>query len=408
MVLSAVELPDITGLQLVRRIKRRQPDLPVVLLASEPRVSEAVRAIKLGAADYLHKPRALEDLELSLTSLLAGEPHGPTADEESTEPWSERIITNNTNNHLMRRAINRAVALADVRTPILLEGEPGVGKNLLAREIHRGSRRQRGPFVEVECSALAEYLLASELFGHVRGAFSGAGHDRQGKLEAADGGVVFVNGISEASQALQWRLLRVLEDGVIERLGEGRPVPVNVKMIAATTQDLEELVWDGKFSEPLYHRLNVARIKLPPLRHRREDIKPLTRHFLEQFRLANGRGPREVSGAAARRLEEYAWPGNVAELQSVVQAVAAICREDRIKPRHLPEMLTSDPPSNGRSGSPTAGTSLTRFMEERERELIEQALTATNYNIQRSARLLEISRPTLYSKMKQFGMSREN
>ena len=435
LVLSAVGLPGMSGVDLVRHIKRRQAELPVVLLAEEPKVVEAVRAVKGGASDYLDKPLSREALELSVSGLLHlstavnGKPavvrdghlkapanglvqegvfaFGKTVESERPERLEVgRMLTAN---KMMVWAISHALSLADVHAPVLLEGEPGVGKRLIARQIHRRSRC-RGPFVQVSCTALAEYLLASELFGHVRGAFSGANRDRRGKLEAANEGVLFVDGIAEASLALQRRLLRVLEDGVIERVGEGHPISVDVKMVVATNSDLAELVWDGKFCEPLYHRLNVAKVKVPPLRHRKDDIPILTRAFLEEFRKRHSRGPKDVSQACLKTLEDYSWPGNVTELESVVQTAASLCPDgvEVISTEHLPTMLTAQPtvirraPVDGSGGS----TSLSHLLQQRERTFVEQALVATDYNIQHSAKLLHISRPTLYAKMKRFGLSR--
>lgn len=424
LVLSAVSLPGMTGLELVEHIKRRQAELPVVLLADDPGVTEAVRAIKLGASDYIDKPLSRETLELSITGLVHGlggvdDEHrnsdGPVATAKTGKPGPHRPARSHllTNNKMMIKAVNHAMNLANVHAPVLLEGEPGVGKSLLAREIHRQSRR-RGPFVEVACSMLAEYMLASELFGHVRGAFSGADRDRRGKLEAANGGVLFVDGIAEASLALQRRLLRTLEDGVIERLGEDRPMQVDVKMVVATSRNLAELVWDGKFCEPLYHRLNVAKVNIPPLRHRKDDIGTLARNFLERFHPATAGRPKEFSDACIKVLEEYSWPGNVGELESVVQTASSLCPKGVtvIKRDHLPTMLTNKPVAvhrlsvNGGTESVGHNTALSYLLGQRERTFVEQALAATNYNIQHSAKLLRISRPTLYAKMKRFGLNR--
>ena len=436
LVLAAVDLPGMTGLELLTRLKRRQAEVPVVMVAENPEIGEAVRAMKSGASDYLDKPVSLETLELSLMGLVgrsdahgegktlegsgpngwATEPDGavigwggePTQSDGTARRRSTRLLTGN---KMMRAAISQALILADVRAPILLEGETGVGKALLAEEIHRCSRR-RGPFVQVTCTALAEYLLASELFGHVRGAFSGANRDRQGKLEAADGGVLFVDSIGEASLALQRRLLRVLEDGVVERVGEGRPVPVDLKMVVASRQDLAELVWEGKFSEPLYHRLNVARVKIPPLRRRKDDISLIARSFLEEFRTHHGRGPKELSDGCIKALEEYHWPGNVGELESVIQTAASLCPEGAmvLGRDHLPGVLSREPLKMRRSPMEGMGhnTALAHLLERRERTFVEQALAATDYNIQHSAKLLSISRPTLYAKMRRFGLARED
>ena len=437
LVVAAVELPGTTGLELLRRIKRRQAEIPVVLVAENPEVGEAVRAMKSGASDYLDKPVSRETLELSLMGLM--ERFGPSEQEVrgAEGSWSSGVRSEEsegttglggetmqlerparrmstrllTGNKMMRSAINQALSLADVRAPVLLEGETGVGKALLAEEMHRYSRR-RGPFVQVTCTALAEYLLASELFGHVRGAFSGADRDRRGKLEAADGGVVFVDGIGEASLSLQRRLLRVLEDGVVERVGEGRPVPVDLKIIAATKTDLAELVWEGKFHEPLYHRLNVARVRIPPLRHRKGDIGLLAGSFLAEFHARHKHGPKELSEGCIKALEEYSWGGNVGELESVVHTAASLCPEGVmvLGRDHLPGVLSREPLKMKRSPMEGMGhnTALSHLLEQREKTFLERALEATDYNIQRSAKLLSISRPTLYAKMKRFGLERED
>ena len=290
--------------------------------------------------------------------------------------------------------------VADVDASVLVEGETGTGKELVARAIHQLGPRATGPFVAVNCSALPESLLESELFGHVKGAFTGAMRDKIGRFQAAEGGTIFLDEIGDISQTIQVKLLRVLQERTIERVGDEKPIAVNIRVISATNRPLVELVSQGAFRQDLLYRLRVIPIQMPALRERRDDIPLLAHHFIERFREATGRPITDLDAAAQAILLDYHWPGNVRELENVVEYAFVKARSGLIMPNHLPPELTGE-----RANAPAVSTNNGSTRGEIDRERIEETLTAAGWNVSKTARRLGMSRTTLYKRMREFGLT---
>ena len=299
-------------------------------------------------------------------------------------------------------------AVAGARTTALITGESGTGKTLLARAIHRASDRKDGPFVEVNCGALPESLLESELFGHVRGAFTGAIKDRAGKFEAADGGTIFLDEIGTSSQSMQVKLLRVLQDRVIERVGGHNPITIDVRVILATNIDLQKAVREGRFREDLYYRINVVSLEMPPLRQRTGDISVLAEHFLRRFRAETGRSVLGFTPEAVSLLKRARWPGNVRQLENVVERAVVLCEGDHIEPHDLPaDLLASLPEELGPESlvAPDAHLMpLRKALEQPERIILQRSLEHHDGNRQETAASLGINRSTLFNKMRKLGL----
>ena len=313
-------------------------------------------------------------------------------------------------NHRMQEVFALIDQIADTDATVTIEGESGTGKELVARAIHFHSRRARHPFVQVNCAALVETLLESELFGHVEGAFTGAVRDKIGRFEAADGGTIFLDEIGEISRSVQVKLLRVIEEQTFERVGESRSRTCDVRIITATNRDLKELMRRGEFREDLYYRLRVVPVHLPPLRERREDIPLLVDAFLERFREKMGKPIRSVSSRALSRLMDYDWPGNVRELENAIEHAVVRCNDSEIRLADLPIELRTEPqpqpspePAEGEASKPPQ--SLARPEEQDEREIIQAALEATDGNKTAAAERLGIGRTTLWRRMKELDIT---
>ncbi|MEW6746370.1 MAG: sigma-54 dependent transcriptional regulator [Planctomycetota bacterium] len=404
LVLTDVNLGDADGLTVLREARARSADLPVIFITGYASLAQAVQAIKAGADDYISKPvnedairvvigRSLERVRLlrenaQLKKALAG------------KMPAERLIGSDPRMQQVNRTVE---AVADTRATVLITGESGTGKTLLARSIHARSSRKEKPFVEVNCGALPENLLESELFGHVRGAFTGAVRDKTGKFEYADGGTIFLDEISTASHALQVKLLRVLQDRVIERVGGLATVAVDVRVILATNQDLAEAVRRGDFREDLYYRINVVTITLPSLRERSQDIPTLAEYFLRRFAAEHNRPDIRLSRAALQRLVRYSWPGNVRELENAIERAVILAPGSEIEPEDLPpDVAEGEEEVKARCGS----LSLKQALEDPEKLILQQALEAHGWNRQRTAAALQVNRTTLFNKMKKYGLLR--
>ena len=409
LVLLDMALPGIGGMEVLRRIRQSGTGVPVIVLTAHGSVENAVEAMKLGAFDFLSKPIEMERLAIAVG-------HGIELGRLSrtVSDLRQRLSSRRAFGQVVGAdgALRETVLLIEKVTPtdltVLLQGESGTGKELFARAIHdEGPRRDR-PFVAINGAALAETLLESELFGHERGAFTGADRLRRGKFELADGGTLFLDEIGEISPALQVKLLRALQERVITRVGGAEAIPVDVRIIAATNRDLAELVREGRFREDLYYRLSVFPVTIPPLRRRRADIAPLVRHVLQEIRPGQ---PPAVHPAVMERLEAYAWPGNVRELQNVLRRAVVLAGEESIRPEHLPPALLGA--ANGEAGEAAEraatgardadGPLALATLEELERQHIQRAIAACGGNLSQAARVLGIGRTTLYRKLEQFG-----
>ena len=400
LVFTDLQLPGLSGLELLRRARERQPELPIVMITAFATVETAVRAIKLGAYDYLVKPFRIEEIEALVTHALTlrdARRENAYLRELAAEPY-EGIVGSSA---VMQRLFAQVERVAPSPTTVLVTGETGTGKELVAHAIHRRSPRAERLFVAVNCAAIPADLLEAELFGVVRGAYTGAVKDRAGKFELADGGTLFLDEIGDMPLAMQAKLLRVLQEGTVERLGGGAPRTVDVRIIAATHRDLQLLARDGAFRSDLYYRLAVFPIALPPLRERRGDIPALARHAVERFARRAGRDI-ALADAAIARLSAYDWPGNVRELHNVLERAVLLATGDQLEADAFDDLPTVVPPP---APEPGALPTLEQAVAIAEREAILAALAATADNKTRAAELLGISVRTLWYKLQRLGIT---
>ena len=397
LVLTDLKMPGISGLELLEQVKRDDPGTAVIILTAFGTVEGAVEAMRMGAVHYLLKPLSNpEELRLSVRRVLEEQrvTDEATTLRQATEavfPFGEIVAGDGK----MQAALELGRSVAPTDATVLITGETGTGKELMARAIHHWSPRAEQSFVAVNCAALAESLLESELFGHEKGSFTGAVSQRRGRFELAHGGTLFLDEVGEMTHALQSKLLRVLQEGTFERVGGTKTVTVDVRVIAATNRDLQRLVAERIFREDLYYRLSVFPILLPPLRERPTDILPLAARILQQ---ANRRFGKRIVGFANEvpaLLQEYAWPGNIRELQNVVERAVILCREERIPSAHL--HLSVSPPV------PSAGAPKT--LMDLEREAILSALASHKGNRRKAADQLGIGLRTLYTRLREYGIS---
>jgi two-component system, NtrC family, response regulator AtoC len=401
LVLLDLRLPDTTGLDVLKRVRQDNPEISVVMMTAYGTVEGAVQAMKLGAFDYLTKPVNLDELLLVVQRAL---------ETTSLKREVKRLRTEQREVH-GTRMIGRSPAILEVlemirkisasqATTVLLEGDSGTGKNVVAKAIHYGSPRADRPFVTITCSALTETLLESELFGHERGAFTDAKTQKKGLLEVADGGTAFLDEIGEMGPAMQSKLLRFLEDKTFKRVGGTRDIEVDVRIIAATNRDLHAGTREGRFREDLYYRLKVIPIHLPGLTERREDIPLLIQHFLDHFNRELRKNTTRVSPQALELLQAYAWPGNIRELRNFIERVMILEDKETIDVEDLPRAMREG--ASVRPAEPRPVGALT--LGEMERQAIERALDKAGHNQVRAAKLLGISRDTLRYRMKKFGL----
>ena len=391
LVLSDVQMPGMDGHALLRTLKARRPDIPVILMTAYGQIDRAVQAIRDGAADYLPKPFEPDRLLATVARYFrqAGE---TTALGVVAEDGVTRTLLD----------LTRRVATSEAS--VLLTGESGVGKEVFARYIHQHSSRQKGPFVAVNCAAIPENLLESVLFGHEKGSFTGASTAQPGKFEQANGGILLLDEISELPLNLQAKLLRVLQEREVERVGARSPIPLDVRVIAATNRDLAAWVREGKFREDLYYRLNVFPLDIPPLRERPADIAPLARHFLKRSEQLVGRGGFALSGAALAELTRYIWPGNIRELCNVIQRAMILASDAEIRPEHLmlPKSPTRATPESAREVGKELGLPGEVGLKDVERETILGTLKRMEGSRRKTAEALDMSERTLRHKLKQY------
>ncbi len=407
VVVTDLKMPGKSGIDFLRELRAVDAEVPVVVLTAHGTVPTAVEAMKLGAVDYLQKPFDVDALELVIcraldlsryrleNRFLREQVTGATgfADLLGGSPAMLAVFD------LIRR-------IAPTRSAVLVTGETGTGKELVARAIHEASPRNEQLFVPLNCTAIPPDLLESELFGHVRGAFSGAHSDRVGKFQAADDGTLFLDEIGDMDVRLQAKLLRVLQEGVVEPLGTNRRIAVDVRVISSTNRDLDAAMRDGRFREDLYYRLNVFRIALPPLRDRRDDVPALAQAFLDGFAPTVGKETIRLDEDAARVLREYAWPGNVRELRNVMERAAVLCNGPVVE-SSLARALVRDRDTAAGDRPPDAepaALDLDRAVAATERRVILDALVAANDNKPAAAKLLGIGERTLWTKLKKHGI----
>ena len=396
LVLLDVRMPDGSGLDLLGEIKEGSPSTEVVMLTAYGTVEEAIRAMKDGALDFLTKPCKLGELEAVLEKAVRAQSlqrsHSALEREVERLQPSEHFVGHTPQ---IRDLLHMVSRVAETESTVLIRGESGVGKELVARAVHRQSRRSRQPFVVVDCASLHENLLQSELFGHEKGAYTGAVRLKHGLFEVADRGTVFLDEIGEITPALQVKLLRVLETGVFRRVGGTADIKVDVRVIAATNRSLETMMKEGGFREDLYYRLNVFSVHIPPLRERREDIPKLVDHFIRKSAIAPKRFV-QVSDEAMEVLRRYPWPGNVRELENVIERALILCDGSILEPEQLPMGVRVMPQFGLDEDSERLPT-----MDEVERRYIRRVLEQCKGHRQRAARILGISERNLYRRLKE-------
>jgi two-component system nitrogen regulation response regulator NtrX len=407
LLLLDVWLPRMDGLETLTRVRTLDADIPVVVISGHANIETAVRAVRMGAQDFVEKPLSLEKTLLVVKNSLRQrrlEAENRALKEQVEHRWV---------------MVGESAAIRDLRSQIaqaapsngrvLIFGENGTGKELVARNIHHLSLRAQGPFVEVNCAAIPEDLIETELFGHTRGAFTGALTTKKGKFEAADGGTLFLDEVGDMTLKTQAKVLRVLQEQRIEPVGGAASITIDVRVIAATNKRLEEEIRKGTFREDLYFRLNVIPFEVAPLRERRDDLPLLARHFIVQFSEEYGKRPKELTPEALELLTTQLWPGNVRELRNIIERLVIMTPGDRIEARHLPApLLASLIPNDG--GSPaSAGTladfpSLLAAREDFEKRYIWKKYQECAGNMSRTAEALQVERSNLYRKMKGYGL----
>ncbi len=398
--ITDIRMPEMSGLDLLREIKRHDESIEVIVMTGYPTISSAVEALKEGAYDYLSKPLILDELRHLMARVtekrfLKGEV------QSLRVRLGEELTVNELvgNAQPMQRVKEIISKVATTDSPVLIEGESGTGKELVAAAIHRLSDRAKGPFIPVNCSAIPEDLLESEFFGHVRGAFSGAVSDALGLFRGAHEGTIFLDEIAELSPGLQVKLLRVLQEMLVRPVGSTKTHSVDVRVIAATNRDLDRSIADGRFRQDLYYRLNVVRVSLPPLRARREDIPALVNHFLRRYNRRFRRDVKGITPDALATLGGYDFPGNVRELENVIERAFAMGAREQITLADLPVLGTASVPS---ASVPQSGT--VPRLADVEKDLILRALAFYKDDKEAAASALGISRRTIYRRLKEYGM----
>lgn len=401
LVLSDFRLPDFDGLELLQRIKSMHPHVPVIIMTSYADIRTAVNAIKMGAYEYVTKPLNPDEILLLINSALekAENPQGKKKAKEKKVKDEIDFVRGNSSNSLQIDQYIKLVAPTDMS--VIIEGESGTGKEIAARRIHHDSKRKKKAFVAVDCGALSTDLAGSELFGHVKGSFTGAIGDKEGQFEAAQGGTLFLDEIGNLSYEIQVKLLRALQERKVRRIGSNKDIDVDVRIVVATNEDLSVSVNNGEFREDLYHRLNEFKITVPALRNRIEDIDLFANYFLD---LSNSELDKSISGFSKEVLEKfkiYSWPGNLRELRNVVRRSVLLSQGDEVELISLPNEILS---SNSQSNVVVEGSNLKLIQAANEKELIVSTLQKVNFNKSKAARLLNIDRKTLYNKIKQYSI----
>jgi DNA-binding NtrC family response regulator len=406
LVITDYRMPGMSGLELLGRVRAAWPLVPVIMITAYGSIGNAVEAIKAGAFDYITKPIDFEQLALVVRRAL--EHHTLVEEVQTLRSMLDRkygfdaIIGQS---KALLQVLEQAARAAQSKATVLIRGETGTGKELLARAIHANSPRRHKPFVTINCGAIPPALLESELFGHVRGAFTGAVAHKLGRIEAADGGTVFLDEIAEMPPELQVKLLRLIQEGEIEKVGSPVPLRVDVRIIAATHRNLEARIEDGQFREDLYYRLSVIPLELPPLRERPEDIPALVEHFFLKSREKHGRPELVLPPALLPCFTAWHWPGNVRELENIIERLVVLAPGKEITLNDLPDYLRGQRPQAGSLALeiPPQGISL----EAVERDLILQALRRADWNQSQAARLLDISRKTLIYRMEKYNLRKD-
>jgi DNA-binding NtrC family response regulator len=403
LVVSDIVMEPMNGLDLLGKLREKDPALPVVMITAHATVESAVEAMKRGAIDYLVKPFAVAELAMVVAKALERvrllDERAVLREEIARHYDFEGIVGQSP---LMRRVFEVSASVSRTNAGVLLTGESGTGKELIARSIHFNGARKNGPFVVLNCGAVPEGVLESELFGHEKGAFTGAYRQRKGRFELAHEGTLFIDEVGELSPSSQVRLLRVLQEREFERVGGDETVRVDVRIIAATNKNLEEEVRGSRFREDLFYRLNVVEVPVPPLRERREDIEPLARYFLQRYVRETGKPIASISPLAMEILRRYDWPGNVRELENAMERAVVLSRTDVIQPSDLPIGISGE--RRSALELPADEMSLPEMLDDLERQIILRTLDGVGGSQTRAAKLLGVARTTLRYKMEKYGL----
>lgn len=400
LVVSDLHMPGMNGLQLLETLRKEYEHLPFIMVTAQGEIKTAVEAMKLGASDYILRPFELETLEVAIDKALTLKriTQENTFFKETQQPDVTSLVGNSPPMQSLKQMIQQ---VAPERATVFIVGETGTGKELVAKALHEASTRKSALFVAVNCAAIPADILETELFGHEKGAFTGAVKERVGKFELANGGTLFLDEITEMPIQLQSKLLRVLQENVVEKLGGNRQIALDVRVVAATNRDPMQAVKEGKLREDLYYRLNVIQLQVPPLRERGQDVSLLADYFLVKRQT-------KLSESARVCLQQYRWPGNVRELENILERAAILAGNQAIQPQHLPadisQQIATPGPDKSSDDTGSHDLSIPRATEAIERRLILQALDACQGNKTKAAKLLEISERSLWNKLNQYDL----
>ncbi len=406
LVLMDIIMPVMTGMEAFKVIREKWPQTDVIMMTAFAGVDTAVEAMKLGAFNYISKP--FNNSEILVNVRRAFEIQTLTQEVETLrEVVSDRFSINNIigKSVQMQEVFKNIGRVAPSNSTVLIEGESGTGKELIARSIHFNSHRSKGPLININCAAIPENLLENELFGHEKGAFTGAVNIQKGKFELASGGTIFLDEISEMSPNLQAKLLRVLQDREFHRIGGTSPIKADVRVIAASNVDLAEAILDGRFREDLFYRLNVVRIRIPPLRERREDIPLLVEHFMTRLNRQNDKKVQRIDAEAMEILQQYQWPGNVRELENAVECAFVMGQGGVLMKENLPASLINRSRPDDLSVFEPAGDSLKEMLENTEKDILKNYLEQMDWNRVKTAERLKMSRKALIYKIEKYNLS---
>ncbi|HEY3013178.1 MAG TPA: sigma-54 dependent transcriptional regulator [Gemmatimonadales bacterium] len=404
LVFLDVKMAGLDGLETLTRLRDLDPKAQVVMISGHGTIATAVEATQRGAFDFLEKPLDADRLLVTVRNALA---HAELVDENTRlREASESRFTMVGDSPALRTVRELIVKVGPTSARVLITGENGTGKELVARALHEASPRHDRPFIEVNCAAIPSELIESELFGHMKGSFTGAFADRAGKFEQADGGTLFLDEVGDMSLSAQSKLLRVLQEGVVTRIGGSKSIQVDVRVLAATNKDLEAEIAEGRFREDLLYRLNVVPIEVPPLRDRREDIPALVAHFAEQLSASAGVPGRKFAEEAVRRLQSRSWPGNIRELRNAVERALILGSGKVVTAADIDHLLPSG--AGGAASDASGGHTFETFKLEAEKNFLTQQLREHDWNVSETARALKMPRSNLYKKIERYGLSRES
>lgn len=407
VVLCDFKLPDYDGLEMLKKVKIIDPAAQVIIITGYSDVKVAVKALKMGAFEYVTKPLLPDEILHTVVSAINSKPSEEETNQE--EPVARKRRKFIRGESPQSKTVEKHIDLiAPTNMSVIIQGETGTGKEYVANEIHNRSRRSDDPFVAVDCGALPKELAGSELFGHIKGSFTGALSDKKGCFEIADGGTLFLDEIGNLSYENQMKLLRVLQERKVKRIGSNVEIRVNVRIIVATNENLKEIVRKGKFREDIFHRLNEFHIEISPLRDRKDDISIFAHHFLKEANFDLFKSVKKINKSVVRIFQQYQWPGNLRELRNVVKRSALLCDEDEIQVGHIPDEIRN-PDYFEFVDKPTGNTDgevydLKSVAELAEKEAILQVLKQTGNNKSKTAEILKVDRKTLYNKMKAYGI----